>query len=137
MNRHSKPRNSSSGSNLVDMGRDAVRATSLFSEGATLKPTVFIGEEAVPNVCGVGTEMLPGYSRTPNWPIGYVVNVGTTCGSPLLRASSPDGGKVRCRLTAAVWDGGPVVVRACERHVHGEGGQQVSSKDAGMPGGRR
>ena len=34
------------------------------------------------------------------------------------------------------WGGGPVVVRASERLVHGEAGQQVSSFGPGMPGGR-
>jgi hypothetical protein len=35
------------------------------------------------------------------------------------------------------WGGGPVVVRASERLVHGEAGQQVGSNGTGMPGGRR
>src|SRR5680860_1115459 len=45
------------------------------------------------------------------------------------------GGQVRCRLWAVGWGGGLVVVRARERRVHGEGGQQVSSRGTGRPGG--
>src|SRR5680860_933867 len=47
----------------------------------------------------------------------------------------PVGGQVRCRLWAVGWGGGLVVVRARERRVHGEGGQQVSSRGTGRPGG--
>lgn len=137
MNRCLKSRNSCSGSNLVDMGRDAVCAFPMFSGKTTPKPFVIVGEEAMLNVCGVSMARLPGYSRMPNWPIGCVVNVGTTCDPPPAWTPNPGDGKVRCRPMVTVWDGGPVVVRAREKRVHGEGGQQVSSKDAGMPGGRR
>ena len=54
------------------------------------------------------------------------------------------GGQARCRLMAVGWGGGPVVVAGVttrrggrESRPQGQGGQQVSSRDAGMPGGRR
>jgi len=67
----------------------------------------------------------------------FQVNVGTAHGRPPRRASGPAGGQVRCRSMAVGRGGGPVVVRARERRAHGEGDQQVSREDTGMPGGRR
>ena len=54
-----KPRKRSTGSNLADMGRGAVRDR---REGgrSTPKPVGFAGEEATVKVCGVGVAMLPG-----------------------------------------------------------------------------
>jgi hypothetical protein len=58
------------------------------------------------------------------------------------RVSLPDpAGQVGTGIGAssaegAWWGGGPVVVRGRESRLHGEGGQQASSTDAGMPGGR-
>ena len=57
--------------------------------------------------------------------------------SPFPPGRQPGGGQARCRLWAVGWGGVPVVVRARERRVHGEGGQQVSSRRTGMPGGCR
>jgi hypothetical protein len=62
-----KPRNRASGSNLADMGRDAVRDP-IGLGGSTPKPVPFTGQGATPKVCGVGVAMLPGYSWTPTWP---------------------------------------------------------------------
>src|SRR5215216_7470457 len=59
-----------------------------------------------------------------------VVNVGTVPVSPTR------GGQARCRLMAPERGGGSVVVRGRESRPHGEGTQQVSSADVGMPGGR-
>ena len=67
----------------------------------------------------------------------FQVNVGTVPGRPVCRAAGSGGGQVRCRPMAVGWGGGPVVVRARERRAHGEGDQQVSREDTGMPGGRR
>ena len=53
------PRKRSTGSNLADMGRDAVRGFR-FAGKPTPAPSVFNGAEATPNVCGVGVAMLPG-----------------------------------------------------------------------------
>jgi hypothetical protein len=62
------PRKSRAGSNLTDLGRYAVRGPALWA-GSTPMPFVFGGEEAMPNVCGVGVAMLPGYSWAPSTPV--------------------------------------------------------------------
>ena len=67
MNQWLKPRNGASGSNLVDMGRDAVRDP-ILGGGSTPEPVLADGEEAALKACGVGAAMLPGYSWTPAWP---------------------------------------------------------------------
>ena len=53
------PRKRSTGSNLADMGRDAVRGFR-FAGKPTPVPFALNGREATPNVCGVGVAMLPG-----------------------------------------------------------------------------
>ena len=58
-NQWSTPRKRSTGSNLADMGRDAVRGFR-FAGKPTPVPCVLNGGEATPNVCGVGVAMLPG-----------------------------------------------------------------------------
>lgn len=70
----------------------------------------------------------------PSWSNGCVVNVGTASRSSLCRIAGPEWGQVHRRLMAVKRGGGPVVVRARERRVHGEGDQQVGGEDAGMPG---
>ena len=67
VNQRVKPRNGASGSNLADMGRDAVRDL-LRGGGSTPEPVLADGEEATLKACGVGVAMLPGYSWTPTWP---------------------------------------------------------------------
>ena len=67
MNQWLKPRNGASGSNLADMGRDAVRDP-IRGGGSTPEPVLADGEEATLKACGVGVAMLPGYSWTPTWP---------------------------------------------------------------------
>ena len=54
-----KPRKSSTGSNLADMGRDAVRDRRR-EAGSTPVPVGFAGEEATVKDCGVAVAMLPG-----------------------------------------------------------------------------
>src|SRR5207244_13549880 len=119
---------------LADVGRDAVRDHS-HAEGSTPKSARSAGQEAALKVCGVGAARLPGRSWAPILADRHTGNVGTTRGrpGPASRAearagSSPSGG--------LGWGGGPVVARARERRVHGEGGQQVSSRGTGRPGGR-
>jgi hypothetical protein len=58
-NQRLKPRKSSTGSNLADMGRDAVRDRRR-EAGSTPVPVGFAGEEATVKVCGVAVAMLPG-----------------------------------------------------------------------------
>ena len=62
-----KLRKRGTGSNLVDMGRDAVRDL-ILGGGSTPEPVLADGEEATLKACGVGVAMLPGYSWTPTWP---------------------------------------------------------------------
>jgi hypothetical protein len=54
-----KPRKSSTGSNLADMGRGAVRDPRR-EAGSTPVPVGFAGEEATVKDCGVAVAMLPG-----------------------------------------------------------------------------
>jgi hypothetical protein len=122
-------------SNLADMGQFAARDHGLVP-GQLRSRTAAVGGEATLNACGVGVAMLSGYSWAPTWSIDNMVNVGTIRSRPTLRTPSPRRGQARCRLLAAGWGGGLVVVRAHERCVHGEGDQQVSRADTGMPGGR-
>src|SRR6266511_6460302 len=67
----------------------------------------------------------------------YVGNVGTLPGLPFPPACLAGGGQVRRRLWALGGGGAAVVVRARESRAHGEGRQQVRSRVAGRPGGRR
>ena len=66
----------------------------------------------------------------------FAVNTGTfprrSRGLESIRVAGIDPSSVE----GAGWGGGSVVVRAGERPAHGEGGQQVGSDRAGMPGGR-
>ena len=66
-----------------------------------------------------------------------VVNVGTISGLPSPPASQVGGGQARRQLLAPRWGGVLVVVRGRESRPHGEGGQRVRSRGAGMSGGRR
>ncbi len=136
MNQWLKSRKRAAGSNLVDRGRCAVRDLGREAE-STPEPVDCAGEEATVKICGVAVAMLPGQS----WVISLVDRLSGERGNrprlPSPPAGQAVGGQVRCRPWAVGRDGGPVVVRACERHVHGEGGQQVSSEDTGILGGRR
>jgi hypothetical protein len=63
------PRNCPAGSNLADLGRDAVHATGC---GGDFEAGVFkAGGEATVKVCGVGVAMLPGYSWTAHSSTGW------------------------------------------------------------------
>jgi len=58
-NQWQSTRKRSTGSNLADMGRGAVRDFHLWW-GSTLKPVGFAGHEATVKDCGVTVAMLPG-----------------------------------------------------------------------------
>ena len=66
----------------------------------------------------------------------FAVNTGTIPGRSRCPKAVWMGGIGTSSVEGAGWGGGPVVVRARERCVHGEGGQQVGRGSAGMPGGR-
>ena len=130
-----KLRKRGTGSNLVDMGRGAVRG-----------PLVGRFDSVADLACrwgghGEGLRRNRGDAAGAKLGAGLIdrfsVNTGTIPRRSLglgptrvvgIDASSVEGGG---------WGGGPVVVRAGERPAHGEGGQQVSGESTGMPGGRR
>ena len=60
MNQWLKLRKKSTGSNLVDTGRDAARDLGAWARGSTPKPSESVGGEAMPKYCGVGMARLPG-----------------------------------------------------------------------------
>jgi hypothetical protein len=66
----------------------------------------------------------------------FAVNTGTIPHGSLRLESIRVGGIGTSSAERTGRGGGPVVVRARERRVHGEGDQQVSREDSGMPGGR-
>ena len=68
--------------------------------------------------CGVAVARLQGHSWAPTPSRGSRVNVGTTSLVPANMV-----GKTCRRLMPAEWGEGPVVVRARESRVHGEGVQ--------------
>ena len=86
------------------------------------------GREVMVKVCGVAVTMLQGHSWAPIPLNGLRMNVGTIPVVPPSRAASAIGGNVRRRLMLSGWGGGPVVVRAQESCVHGEGVQRVRNK---------
>ena len=67
----------------------------------------------------------------------FTVNTGSIPFRSRCRKAIRVGGIGTSSAEEAGCGGGPVVVRARERRAHGEGGQQVGSRSAGMPGGRR
>ena len=137
MNQWLNPLKGGTGSNLVDLGRATVRAA-LYSRGQRLRsrPLTSAGRPS-PQCCGFGG----GEAVAAELGAGPVnrdtVNVGTISGSPFPASIGLVGGQAHRRLTAPGWGGGPVVVRAPESGVHGEGAQRVRSRCDGMPGVRR
>ena len=123
--RRKAPQAKTSSSNLTDRGWVATR-TRLASAGrGTLWPVNVAGREATVKDCGVAVARLQGHSWAPTPLKGSRVNVGTTSSVPAITA-----GKTCRRSMPAKWGGGPVVVRARESRVHGEGVQCARSIDA-------
>ncbi len=137
VNQWLNPLKCGTGSNLVDMGRAAVRVSPWTRGEATPAPVVYAGWEAT----GEGLRRTRGEAAAAKLdadPIDrYTVNTGTVPGSPSPRPSQGSGGQAHRRLMARGWGGGSVVVRAWESHVHGEGTQRVRSRRSGTPGCRR
>ena len=136
MNQWQKLRNRSAGSNLVDMGRSAVRES--FRRGRFNSEAVYAcrwGDHAESlrrrrgDAVGVELDAQPGRSN--------FCERGNRSRPSLSPGTQPEEGQVRCRLMAGQWGGGSVVVRPRERREHGEGSQQICKEETGMPGGRR
>ena len=121
-------------SNLADVGWVAARTRTVCGE--LLGPVAPAGTEATLKVCGVGVARSQGQSWAPNPTSGHAVNVGTVPPVPSPASVELAGGNARRRRMPVGRGGGPVVVRAGESPVHGEGVQRVRSKRAGR-GGRR
>lgn len=122
-----RPLNSKTARNLADVGwcsSGEVQVADLFSSG----------ELSLCNLEGCGE----GLRRTRNGAAGvkldpapvnrWSVNVGTNSALPSLPLIQSGSGQAHRQLLAPRRDIGPVVVRAWESHVHGEGGQQAWSK---------
>jgi hypothetical protein len=131
------PQSNSAGPNLVDLGRSAVHALLFEGGGDSRVGCRSADQEATRKGCGVLVARLPGNSWAPRPSTGRVVNVGTARRPPFPPAGQAGGGQARRRLMVAGWDGASVVVRGRESRPHGQGRQQVRSRGAGRPGGRR
>lgn len=136
MNQWLTLRNRGTGSNLVDMGRDAARAERIDGKATpVLKSDAGTGdcEECLRRTYSdaVGEEL-------DTTPINrHTVNMGTLRGLPSQVRSQRLGGQGRRRLMDLAGGGAVVVVRVWESHIHGEGRQRVRSIENVMPGGRR
>ena len=129
-------RNRGTGSNLADVGRDAVHADRTDGE-ATPGTTIDVGSG--------GHE--EGLRRTRDDAVGaeldtdpadrHTVNMGTLSCLPFPACSQHAGGQGRRRLRGAAGGGAAVVVRGRESRPHGEGRQQASNDVWVRPGGRR
>ena len=87
-------------------------------------------------VCGVTVGDAAGAKLDAKLIDWFTVNTGTIPHRSRCPGSIGIGGIDTSSVEGAGWGGDPVVVRADERSVHGEGGQQVGSGSAGIPGGR-
>jgi hypothetical protein len=135
VNQRVNPLKSGTGSNLVDVGRAAVRVEPSHGE-TTPKPIIDVGGEATVNACGVAVGEAAAAELGADPVDRYVVNVGTVPVLPFPASSQLVGGQVHRRLMTPGRGGGSVVVRARESRAHGEGTQRVRSRVAGMSGGR-
>jgi hypothetical protein len=87
-------------------------------------------------VCGVAVGDAAGAKLDAKLIERFAVNTGTNSRRSRCPGSTGVEGIDTSSVEDAGWGGGPGVVRAHERCVHGEGVQQVGSGSAGMPGGR-
>jgi hypothetical protein len=118
-NQWSNPLKRGIGSNLADVGRDAVRAV---PDGMATPWLVFRGWRG-----GHGEGLRRTHGEAAGEKLGAVpvdrsaMNVGTILGLPVWC------GQARCRLLAPGWGGAFVVVRGRESRPHGEGRQRTCS----------
>ena len=131
----SKLRKRGTGSNLVDRGRGAVHGALVERADSEADLARWWGGH------GEGLRRSRGDAAGAKLDAGLIdrfsVNTGTVPRRSRRLQAVQAGGIGASSVDGAGWGGGPVVVRARERRAHGEGGQQVGSEDAGMPGGRR
>jgi hypothetical protein len=129
-----KLRKRGTGSNLVDMGRVAVHG-----------PLIGRADSEAGLACrwgghGESLRRNRGDAAGAKLEAGLINRSSVNTGTIPRRSREPKsvrpGGIDASSVEGAGWGGGPVVVRAGERLAHGEGGQQVSSRDTGIPGGR-
>jgi hypothetical protein len=118
----------STSSNLADLGWVAMRVREVCGQ-LPVSITV-VGGEAMLKVCGVGMAKSQGQSWAPNLSSGHAVNVGTVPPVPSPASLGLADGNARRRRMPVGQGGGPVVVRAGESPVHGEGVQWVRGRRA-------
>jgi hypothetical protein len=129
-----KPRKRGTGSNLVDTGRDAVHNCPKWMVDSEAGLACRWGghTESLRRRCGDAA----GAKLDAKLINRFTANTGTIPHRSRCPRPTAVGGIDASSIEGAGWGGGPVVVRARERRVHGEGGQQVGSGSTGMPGGR-
>ena len=133
-------RNRGTGSNLVDLGRDAVHAERTNGE-ATPGPVIDAGpggrEESLRRTRGDAAGAELGTDPADR----HTVNMGTLLRLPYPACFQQVGGQGHRRPMGAAGGGAAVVVRGRESRPHGEGRQRDRNcrRSAGhvMPGGRR
>ena len=137
VNQRVNPLKCGTGSNLVDVGRVAVRVV-LNVRGRRLRHRSFtsVGRPSR-KACGVLDGEAAAAKLGADPADRCMVNVGTVVVLPFPASSLLAGGQVHRRLMTPRRGGGSVVVRARESCVHGEGTQRVRRAVAGMPGGHR
>lgn len=125
-----KPRKRGTGSNLVDRGREVVHDQWMVDSVAGMACRWGGHGEGLRRSRGEAAGAKLDAKLTDR----FAVNTGTIPQCSRCPEVIWDGGIDASSVEAVGWGGGPVVVRAGERLVHGEGGQQVGSKDAGRFG---
>lgn len=129
-------RNRGTGSNLADLGRDAVHADHTHGE-ATSGTVIDAGpggrEEGLRRTRGDAAGAELGTDPADR----HTVNMGTLSCLPYPGRNQRSGGQGHRRPTGTTGGGAAVVVRGRESRSHGEGRQRDRSRGCAMPGGRR
>ena len=137
VNQRVNPLKCGTGSNLVDVGRAAVRVV-LNVRGRRLRSRSLMSVGRLSRkACGVLGGEAAAAKLGADPADRCMVNVGTVVVLPFPVSIRLVGGQVHRRLWMPGRGGGFVVVRAQESCVHGEGTQRVRRAVAGMPGGHR
>lgn len=136
MNQWSNLRNRGTGSNLADVGRDAVHAEQTNGE-ATPGTVIDAGpggrEESLRRTRGDAAGAELGTDPADR----HTVNMGTLSHLPYPVRCQLTGGQGHRRPMGAAGGGAAVVVRGRESRPHGQGRQQAGNDVRVMPGGRR